>query len=290
MFKLNIEGFDATKNLIEVHDIEEIKPLELKNDYFTKLDMLILEKDNYSIGKEINKIITDKKVETPLMFIYGKAESIECGILFSKAKKMKIQGVWPDKFYEAIKKDADIFKSLLYRLVKTPEFFKEVKLFTYTKSPIMEKEEKEAPKEVAEQKQPTVPKKPEVAPEKPEEAEEYIIPELPYKKKITTKVNIDFEMHEPPSISTTSEMPEESPESYGESLISEIEEIVSSFTYEGAKKDEEEVEFWDNCPFCFTKLSENTIKLLKAGLSTFCPNSKCRKLIKAEYMVKSSKK
>ena len=289
MLKILIEGFREANEPLEVKEIEDITEFELKEDYFNKVDELILEKDTYQVGKEIDKIVSTKNLSTPLVFIYSKAEGIECGILFSKTQKLKVLGVWPDKFYFAINKDPDIFKSLLYRLVKTPDFFKEVKLFTYLKPVEIVKEEPR--KEIApELEKPRIPKPPSEPPA-PSEEEEYITPELPFKKKITTKVSIDLGIEKPTPLEEITPKKEEEPiESYGESLISEIEEIASSFQFKGAEDAGEEVEFWDSCPFCFTRLSENTIKLLKAGLSTFCPNSKCRKLIKAEFMVKKSKK
>ncbi|MHA1268362.1 MAG: hypothetical protein ACTSPY_01125 [Candidatus Helarchaeota archaeon] len=284
MFRLKIDGFRNAEEL-EISDTSKIITLDLKNNYFDQIDTLIIEKDNYSVGSEISEVRSDKQVATPLLFIYGKAESIECGILFSKSKNLKIEGVWPEPFFNAINKDVEIFKSLLYRLVKTPDFFIEVRLFTYTKPIIIE--------EFEEPKVPKLPTRmPEVSEPVPETKsdEEYVIPQLPYKKKITTKVSIDFNIPKVQTPLEELESIEKDQESYGESLITEIEEIASAYSFEGTKESDVEVEFWDSCPFCFTRLSENTIKLLKAGLSTFCPNSKCRKLIKAELMVKKSKK
>ena len=278
MYKLKIEGILDESEFI-VYSLESIINIDLKEDYLIKVVGHISKLENYSMGKDIINIISDRKVDhIPLIFIYGKAEMIECGILFSSNDELKILGCWPNSLFEAIKKDADIFKSLLYRFIKTPEFFNEVTLFNYTKSVEVKKIE------------PPIPKIPQIQEKEPSEEgydKDYLIPELPYKKKITTKVSIDFLSS---NSSETEKVPNDVPESYGESLISEIEEIASSFRYEGMSKEEEEqMEFWDSCPFCFTHLSKNTIKLLKAGLSTFCPNNKCRKLIKAEYMVKEVK-
>ncbi|MBD3230122.1 MAG: hypothetical protein GF329_18230 [Candidatus Lokiarchaeota archaeon] len=292
MLKLKIEGLkEKTKESdIEIETINsEMGKIDLKDDYLSRIKGLIMEKDAYSTGKDIKQVKTDEVIGEPITFLYGKAESIECGVLFSeKDDSLNIIGVWPSSFADAVKGDPDIFKSLLYRFVKTPEFFEFVKIFNYNK-PIKKESRKEKKENIKEsEEKPEVPKAPEKE-KKEADSEDYIIPDLPYKRKITTKVSIDYEKEGSVTVSEP-EIPDEVPESYGESLISEIEDIASSFTQEETKKGKVEVEYWDSCPFCFQRLSDNTIKLLKAGLSTFCPNPKCKKLIKSEYMVKKKEK
>jgi hypothetical protein len=295
LFTLKLKGFRFEgEAVILVEEVEQLS-IDLKNDYVDKIQALISERDTYQLGEDIIEVISNRDIEGNILFLWGKAETIDCGVLFSKNENLKIHGVWPENFLEAITKDLDIFKSLLYRLVKTPEFFEEVKMFNYNKPVIVEKEEVEEDKEIEVKdrektltEKPRIPKKPEIANKKGEAEGEYVIPEQPYKKKITTKVSIDFNTTKP-AAEPEPIIPDVVPEAYGESLLTEIEDIASSFTLDKSDEGEDEVEFWDTCPFCFTRLSENTIKLLKAGLSTFCPNEKCRKLIKREFMVKRGK-
>ncbi len=100
-----------------------------------KLENLIKTKESFHVEQILKKVklSTGRILEGNFSFLMAKSlkRNLDFGILFNKTQSSvyQIVGLWPRDFLEVSREDPDIFKFFLYRLINTPNFFVNVRLF-----------------------------------------------------------------------------------------------------------------------------------------------------------------
>lgn len=261
MIKVELESDGKGGNvLLSLFDIKRIIEKEIfTENFYDDLNNKVNENTTYEKIDKLKKVITDmgsaNLEDNSFILAKSKVGNMDFGLLLEKQQVggRIIQGIWPQDFYESIRDDTEIFQYFVYRLINTPEFFDNVKLYLPSQEALeIAKREKEKLKERAKK-----------IPEAPAEA----VPEAPTPsaRKIPEPVSEPSEIPEPAATpsqpQTTTPMPKPSKVSGPPSPQVAPKSVVVD----------------DKCPNCKATLSPPRLKILKSGQSTFCP--KCLKII-----------